>query len=122
MSFTEPLFSDGLDSKMAGGPTLGLFKNPDGTYVDGSGVVPPPDSPNAVASVATGAATVHLTPQVGTGSDPATIDMLNTVITAVNAALTVIDANTVKANTNGSAIDVLNDWLIASGSIKPPVS
>ncbi len=122
MAFTEELFDPGLDNKMAGGPTLGLFKNPDGTYVDGSGVVPPNDSPNAVASVATGAATVHLSSQAGTGSDPATITMLNTVITAVNAALTILDANTVKANTNGGAINVLNDWLIQSGSIKPPVS
>lgn len=122
MTFTNPLFSDSLSDDMAGGPTVFGFSNPDGTSGPDSGVVPGPSAPNAGVAVSTGAATVHLTAQSGTGSDPATITMLNTVITAVNAALTILDANTVKGNTNGSAIEILNQWAIDSGYIKPPVA
>ncbi len=133
MAFTDPLFSDGLDNSMAGGPTMGLFKNPDGTYAPGSGVVPPPGSPEAGAVVSTQAedqaATTLLTAQAGTGSDPATIAMLNTAITAVNAALTILNANIVKANANAvksndnsDALTILNNWAIRSGEIKPPAA
>ncbi len=115
-------FAEPLGNSMAGGPTRGLFKNPDGSATPAAGVVPPPDSPNAVDAVATGAAVTLVTAQTGTGSDPATITMLNTAITAINAALTIINANTVKSNANADALNVLNDWLVQSGSIKPPAA
>ncbi len=99
MAFTEELFSDGLDNSMAGGPTLGLFKNPDGTSGAGSGVVPPPDSPAVVAITALSAIS-------GTGTDPLTINAANTLVTAINTRL--------------AAVESLRLWMEKSGDIKPP--
>ncbi len=49
MAFTEDLFSDPLKNKMAGGPTVFGFKNPDGTSGEDSGVVPNINAPTASA-------------------------------------------------------------------------